>query len=246
MKALDVAVMIKIAREEAGKVRPSIEQSAAAIAEKVARSIIPLKGDAGYTPVKGKDYRDGDNGYSPKKDVDYFDGKDGVTPIKGKDYRDGKDGVSAAAWHLTVGAPDDELGAAGDFALDGKGSNVHHKKVAGWEFVVHLKAEVPHLQMQPPRAYSPEQIRDHASTPSVRYTAIDTTTTDKDNVIIATGLVTITLHTPTTTEPLPPKRIKRVGDDDVTVTTVDAAGYVLNINYQAVDVQWTGTEWISL
>jgi hypothetical protein len=163
MNAADIAVMIKIARKEAGKVRPSIEQSAAAIAEKVARSIIPIKGDAGYTPVKGKDYRDGDNGYSPKKDVDYFDGKDGVTPIKGKDYRDGKDGVSAAAWYLTVGAPDDELGAAGDFALDGKGSNVHYKKVAGWEFVVHLKAEVPHLQMQAPRAYSPEQIREIAN-----------------------------------------------------------------------------------
>lgn len=35
------------------------------------------QGDAGYTPVKGKDYTDG---------------KDGYTPIKGKDYQDGVDG----------------------------------------------------------------------------------------------------------------------------------------------------------
>lgn len=42
------------------------------------------KGDAGYTPVKGKDYFDGKNG------------EDGYTPVKGKDYFDGKDAFTAA------------------------------------------------------------------------------------------------------------------------------------------------------
>lgn len=43
---------------------------------------LKVKGDPGYTPVKG---------------VDYFDGKDGYTPIKGVDYHDGIDGVSPKA-----------------------------------------------------------------------------------------------------------------------------------------------------
>lgn len=68
-----------------------------------------LRGDPGYTPVKGKDYSDGKDGYTPKKGKDYHDGKDGkrgprgsrgisvkgdagYTPIKGKDYFDGEDG----------------------------------------------------------------------------------------------------------------------------------------------------------
>lgn len=59
-----------------------------------------LRGQDGYTPVKGVDYFDGVDGYTPVKDVDYFDGKDGkdgengkdgYTPIKGVDYFDGKD-----------------------------------------------------------------------------------------------------------------------------------------------------------
>jgi hypothetical protein len=37
----------------------------------------------GYTPVKGKDYSDG---YTPVKGKDYFDGKNGDTPIRGVDY----------------------------------------------------------------------------------------------------------------------------------------------------------------
>jgi hypothetical protein len=57
-----------------------------------------LKGDDGYTPVKGIDYfdgKDGKDGYTPIKGVDYFDGKDGkdgidgtngYTPIRGTDY----------------------------------------------------------------------------------------------------------------------------------------------------------------
>lgn len=35
-----------------------------------------VKGDDGYTPIKGKDYDDGKDGYTPKKGKDYFDGKD--------------------------------------------------------------------------------------------------------------------------------------------------------------------------
>ena len=37
----------------------------------------PIKGDNGYTPVKGKDYFDGEDGYTPVKGKDYFDGADG-------------------------------------------------------------------------------------------------------------------------------------------------------------------------
>ena len=53
-------------------------------------------GKDGYTPIKGVDYfdgvsgKDGADGYTPQKNVDYFDGKDGVD---GKDGSDGKDGV---------------------------------------------------------------------------------------------------------------------------------------------------------
>lgn len=42
-----------------------------------------VRGDPGYTPVKGIDYfdgEDGEDGYTPVKGVDYFDGKDGNTP----------------------------------------------------------------------------------------------------------------------------------------------------------------------
>ena len=61
----------------------------------------PLKGEDGYTPVKGVDYFDGQDGYTPIKGVDYFDGEDGqdgqngqdgYTPIKGVDYFDGAKG----------------------------------------------------------------------------------------------------------------------------------------------------------
>lgn len=41
---------------------------------------IEIKGDDGYTPVKGIDYEDGKDGYTPKKGVDYFDGKPGEMP----------------------------------------------------------------------------------------------------------------------------------------------------------------------
>lgn len=40
--------------------------------DKIAQVISSLKGDAGYTPIKGKDYNDG---YTPVKGKDYFDGK---------------------------------------------------------------------------------------------------------------------------------------------------------------------------
>lgn len=42
-----------------------------------------LKGEPGYTPIKGIDY---DDGYTPIKDVDYFDGSDGYSPIPGVDF----------------------------------------------------------------------------------------------------------------------------------------------------------------
>jgi hypothetical protein len=51
-----------------------------------------IKGEDGYTPIKGVDYFDGKDGYTPIKGVDYFDGHDGYTPVKGVDYFDGKDG----------------------------------------------------------------------------------------------------------------------------------------------------------
>lgn len=248
MDARDIALMAKIARKEAGRVVPDVIAEAVAAAEKVARSIIPEKGDDGYTPIKGVDYFDGKDAVSPVKGIDYDDGKDGYTPIKGKDYRDGKDikGKDGASWHLLFEEPDEDYGSDGDFVLDGKSSNIYHKKGGKWEFVVYLKAEVPQFQMQPPRAYSEDKIRSLVAQPAVRYTAIDTTTSDEDEVIICTAALTVTLHTPVTALPTKPKRIKRAGAGDVTVTTVDASGYVLNINYQAVDVQWTGSEWISL
>lgn len=101
---------------------PSLETMARA-QDLIATFITKLegpKGDAGYTPKKGKDYftkeeidkflkevtpKKGEDYYTeqeieafkeaitPKKGTDYNDGKDGYTPIKGKDYFDGRDGV---------------------------------------------------------------------------------------------------------------------------------------------------------
>lgn len=63
-----------------------------------------LKGNEGYTPIKGVDYfdgidgKDGKDGYTPIKGIDYFDGEQGekgekgYTPIKGIDYFDGEKG----------------------------------------------------------------------------------------------------------------------------------------------------------
>lgn len=65
---------------------------------KIPRGVQGERGNDGYTPVKGIDYRDGIDGVdgrTPIKGVDYFDGtngKDGVngidgkTPVKGVDY----------------------------------------------------------------------------------------------------------------------------------------------------------------
>lgn len=59
-----------------------------------------LKGDPGYTPIKGVDYFDGHtpekgvdyfDGYTPVKDVDYFDGKSSYTHIVYSDYPTGVD-----------------------------------------------------------------------------------------------------------------------------------------------------------
>lgn len=51
-----------------------------------------VKGDPGYTPIKGVDYFDGKDGKTPIKGVDYRDGSNGKTPIKGVDYFDGEKG----------------------------------------------------------------------------------------------------------------------------------------------------------
>jgi hypothetical protein len=62
-----------------------------------------IKGDPGYTPIKGIDYfdgkdgRDGEDGYTPIKGVDYFDGKPG---------EDGKPGPSGV--YVGEAAPTDE------------------------------------------------------------------------------------------------------------------------------------------
>lgn len=223
MNPIDLALIKKLKRE-------CLEEARAIIPERGA------KGDRGEKGIKGDAGKNGKHGANGKN------GRDGKDGANGKD---GTDGINANRWHLTFGEPDVDFGGDDDFALDGESSNVWHKDKGEWEFVTHLKAEVP--MMQAPRAYSPEQIRDiSGGVPSVRYTATDTTTTDDDEVIVATGLATVTLHTPTSTEPLKAKRIKRVGLSPVTVTDVDTTGYILNVNYQAVDVQWTGTEWISL
>lgn len=227
MDAASIALMAKIARKEAGKIVPDKGE----------------RGPIGLTGNPGRDGIDGKHGVNGKDGRDGIDGKDGRD---GKNGKDGADGFDGASWHLTFESPDEDFGGDGDFALDGKTSNIYHKAKGKWEFVVHLKAEVPQFQMQPPRAYSPDQIREQLQQPKVRYTAVDTVTTDDDETIVCTAELTVTLHTPATTLPTKPKRIKRAGSGDVTVTTVDASGYILNINYQAVDVQWTGTEWISL
>ena len=51
-----------------------------------------IKGDQGYTPIKGKDYFDGKDGYTPIKGKDYFDGLPGIDGVDGQDGADGKDG----------------------------------------------------------------------------------------------------------------------------------------------------------
>jgi len=42
---------------------------------------LKVKGDVGYTPIKGTDYFDGADGYTPIKGIDYFDGNDGLDAI---------------------------------------------------------------------------------------------------------------------------------------------------------------------
>lgn len=80
----------------------------------------PLKGEDGYTPVKGVDYfdgEDGQDGYTPVKGVDYFDGangQDGYTPIKGVDYFDGEDGQDGQDGYTPVKGVDYFDGAKGD------------------------------------------------------------------------------------------------------------------------------------
>lgn len=148
MEAQTLAIAVKAAREEA-------------------RKIIPERGPIGPRGKDGKDGADGKNGANGK---DGLNGQDGTNGKDGKQGADGKDGQDANRWHLVEGQPNDNFGEDDDFALDGVSSNVWHKEEGEWEFVLHLKAEVPMLQ--PPRAYSETQIRELAS-PKDRIIVVD-------------------------------------------------------------------------
>ena len=76
-------------------------------------------GEAGYTPVKGKDYFDGKDGYTPIKGKDYFDGKDGYTPVKGVDYFDGSKGDPGKDGYTPIKGKDYFDGEKGDPGQDG-------------------------------------------------------------------------------------------------------------------------------
>lgn len=87
-----------------------------------------LKGEPGYTPVKGVDYFDGKDGYTPIKGKDYFDGepgepgKPGYTPVKGKDYFDGEPGApGVSATHKWNGTVLSITSASGTSSVDLKG-----------------------------------------------------------------------------------------------------------------------------
>lgn len=176
-------------------------QVSAEVAERVARSIVPEKGDPGYTPIKGKDYFDGKDAYVPKKGVDYFDGDPGYTPVKGKDYDDGKPGKDANRWHLVYGEPDDDFGDDDDFALDGNNSNVYQKQAGEWEFILHLKSETPSLQMQPPAVLSEQRITSIinsiiSSGPDITYKDADFTAGLQNEIIHVGASCTISLPPP--------------------------------------------------
>ena len=45
-----------------------------------------MKGNDGYTPIKGTDYFDGADGKDGVDGTDGVDGADGYTPVRGTDY----------------------------------------------------------------------------------------------------------------------------------------------------------------
>jgi hypothetical protein len=106
--------------ENTANLGKTFEQTSEPISKMVA-FLSEMKGEKGYTPVKGKDYFTDEEiddfkstvtpvsgidyftdeeteqflkDITPVKGTDYFDGEDGYTPVKGKDYFDGKDGYT--------------------------------------------------------------------------------------------------------------------------------------------------------
>lgn len=214
------------------------------------------KGDIGPAGPQGPRGPQGEQG--PKGDK----GDTGLTGPKGDKGDKGERGDRGAKgdpgqstrWHVGEGGPFSNQGSEGDFYLDHTSGDIWERFVERWVLIAPEALKGPPGDPGQNQGFfrtagtSEQKVRRiiEASVPEVRYTAVDTTTTDTDQVLVCTDEVMVTLHTPTTTEPLKPKRIKRIGDGPVTVTEVDADGYILNVKYQAVDVQWTGTEWISL
>lgn len=233
MDAKDIALMAKIARREAA-------------------AIIPEKGDKGEDGKRGPAGRDGVNGTNG---INGKDGRDGVDGRDGKDGRNGKDGKpgkNGATWHLLYEEPDDGYGHPGDFVLDGKSSNIYYKSGNEWEFIVHLKAEVPKLQMQPPAVISESRIesiiqRIAADKPEIKYTAVDYAVLLTDDVILADGALTVTLPNAVGNAGCL-FRIKNIGTGDVNVEAVGGlidgeVCQVLNQRYYAIDVVSDGTNW---
>ena len=69
-----------------------------------------LKGDDGYTPIKGVDYFDGIDGKDGEQGIQGVPGNDGYTPIKGVDYFDGIDGKDGNDATVTSSNITDALG----------------------------------------------------------------------------------------------------------------------------------------
>lgn len=177
-------------------------------------------------------------------------GEDGKPGEAGRDGKDGKDGKKGEKG---------EKGNTGDKGDEGIGFSVDRKPLAILDNV--LWAYLSDGREVRVGRISPGTVRSPASSsrtvvfngdtggsgiPQVKYVSSDYTVQNKDEVIVVTAEATITLPVPAGSKPGTPKRIKRAGSGSVTVTPVDNDGYILNVNYQAVDVQWTGTEWISL
>lgn len=74
---------------------------------------VDLKGNAGYTPVKGVDYHDGEDGKTPVKGVDYTDGKDSIVPGPIPKHEWSGSSLSFQRQDGSMGAPVDLKGSAG-------------------------------------------------------------------------------------------------------------------------------------
>lgn len=74
--------MVAEFKEKDSKLDSRIAEIRNEVLKEFESKIKPLKD--GYTPIKGKDYRDGIDGYTPIKGVDYRDGIDGINGIDGK------------------------------------------------------------------------------------------------------------------------------------------------------------------